>query len=137
MLSVGRFNGPHLLSVQDSTIIGSKLVVTDIHDRIRGEVEGLNEEFGAPAPATEFEVLASAAMMAFERLKMDSMVIEVGMSGRLDATDATKPLLCPLCQRRRRPPRVLRKRGGGDWERGGNLEEREAVRVEEVEVPRG
>lgn len=70
--------------------------------------------------------------MASERLKMDFVVIEVGMSGRLDATDATKPLLYPLCQRRRRPPRFPQKRGDGDLERGGDLEEREAVRVEKA-----
>jgi len=85
-LSIGRFNSPHLLSVRDSIVVNSKPVTADIYDQVRGEVEGLNQELGAQA--TKFELLTSTAMMIFERLKLDIVVMEVGMGGKLDATNA-------------------------------------------------
>ena len=85
-LSVGRFNSPHLLSIRDSIYINSKPVAADVYDQVRGEIERLNQELGAQA--TKFEVLASTAMVIFERLKLDIVVMEVGMGGRLDATNA-------------------------------------------------
>ena len=85
-LSVGRFNSPHLLSIRDSIVIDSKPVAADVYDQVRGEVEKLNQELGVQA--TKFEVLTSTAMMIFEKLKTDIVVMEVGMGGRLDATNA-------------------------------------------------
>ena len=74
-LSVGRFNSPHLLSLRDSIVIDSRPIAVDVYDQVRGEVERLDQELGAQA--TEFEVLTSTAMMVFERLKLDIMVMEV------------------------------------------------------------
>ena len=85
-LSVGRFNSPHLLSIRDSIVINSKPVAVDVYDQVRGEVERLNQQLGTQA--TKFEVLTSTAMAIFERLKLDIVVMEVGMGGRLDATNA-------------------------------------------------
>jgi len=85
-LSVGRFNSPHLLSIRDSIVINSKPVPADVYDRVRGEVEKLNRELGAEA--SKFEVLTSTAMVIFETLGLDIVVMEVGMGGRLDATNA-------------------------------------------------
>ena len=85
-LSVGRFNSPHLLSIRDSIVVNSKPVAAHIYDQVRGEVEGLNQELRIQA--SKFEVLTSTAMMIFERLKLDIVVMEVGMGGRLDATNA-------------------------------------------------
>jgi len=85
-LSVGQFNSPHLLSIRDSIVINSKPVAADVYDQVRGEVERLDLELGADA--SKFEVLASTAMMIFEKLKLDIVVTEVGMGGRLDATNA-------------------------------------------------
>ena len=85
-LSVGRFNSPHLLSIRDSIVINSKPVAADVYHQVRDEVEKLNQELGTQA--SKFEVLTSTAMMVFERLKLDIVVMEVGMGGRLDATNA-------------------------------------------------
>jgi len=85
-LSVGRFNSPHLLSIRDSIVINNKPVPADVYDRIRSEVEKLNQELGAQA--SKFEVLTGTAMMIFETLGLDVVVMEVGMGGRLDATNA-------------------------------------------------
>lgn len=85
-LSVGRFNSPHLLSIRDSIVINNNPFPADVYDQVRGEIEELNRELGIQA--TKFEVLTSTAMMVFEKLKVDIVVMEVGMGGRLDATNA-------------------------------------------------
>jgi folylpolyglutamate synthase/dihydrofolate synthase len=85
-LSVGRFNSPHLLSIRDSIVINGNPVAADVYDQVRGEVERLDQELGAQA--SKFEILTSTAVMVFEKLKLDIVVMEVGMGGRLDATNA-------------------------------------------------
>ena len=84
-LFIGRFNSPHLLSVRDSIVINSKPVAHDVYEPVRSEIEKLNQELGIQA--TPFELLTSTAMMIFEKLKMDFVVMEAGMGGRLDATN--------------------------------------------------
>lgn len=85
-LSVGRFNSPHLLSIRDSIVVNSNPVAADVYNQVRDEVEKLNQDLGVQA--TKFELLTSTAMMIFEKLKMDVVVMEVGIGGRLDATNA-------------------------------------------------
>ncbi|HHY92602.1 MAG TPA: bifunctional folylpolyglutamate synthase/dihydrofolate synthase, partial [Firmicutes bacterium] len=42
-------------------------------------------------PATEFEVLTAAAFLYFARKRVDYLVLEVGLGGRLDATNIVEP----------------------------------------------
>jgi folylpolyglutamate synthase/dihydrofolate synthase len=84
--TVGRFNSPHLISVQDSITINGKPVVLDLYNDTRRIVEDLNSESGIGA--TSFEVLTATALMSFESAKLDIVVLEVGMGGRTDATNA-------------------------------------------------
>ncbi|KAF8896800.1 Mur ligase [Gymnopilus junonius] len=72
-LRIGRFNSPHLLSVLDSITL-SNVPVLDA-DRAQG------------TKLTNFEVLTMAALRVFENEKVDIVVLEVGMGGRLDATN--------------------------------------------------
>ena len=44
-------------------------------------------------PPTHFEILTVAAWLAFERAEIDLAVMEVGLGGRLDATNASDPCL--------------------------------------------
>ena len=43
-----------------------------------------------------FEVMTAAALWAFAEAKVDSAVLEVGLGGRLDATNATEPLVSAI-----------------------------------------
>lgn len=47
-------------------------------------------------PPTEFEVLMAVAMDYFSRMKCDIVVLEVGLGGRLDATNVIKTPLCSV-----------------------------------------
>lgn len=83
---VGRFNSPHLVSVLDSITIDDSPVAPDKYAEIRGRVEQANTEHGVGA--TSFELLTATALCVFEDAQVDFAVIEVGMGGRLDATNA-------------------------------------------------
>ncbi|KAI9443256.1 Mur ligase [Lactarius indigo] len=66
--TVGRFNSPHLVSVLDS-------IVKDV-----------DSEFDVAA--SSFELLTATALMLFESAKPDIVILEVGMGGLTDATNA-------------------------------------------------
>jgi dihydrofolate synthase len=82
-LRVGRFNSPHLIHVWDCIDLYGSAVSREQYEQVRKEVEEANEGIGA----SSFEVLTSTALKLFEDEKVDAVVLEVGMGGRLDATN--------------------------------------------------
>ena len=84
--TVGRFNSPHLISVLDSIIINGEPVASGLYNDSRRVVEDLNSGLGIGA--TSFELLTATALMSFESAKLDIVVLEVGMGGLTDATNA-------------------------------------------------
>lgn len=45
---------------------------------------------------TEFEIITAAAYVYFEQKNVDFVVLEVGLGGRLDATNTCKPVVCAI-----------------------------------------
>jgi dihydrofolate synthase len=84
--TVGRFNSPHLISVLDSILINGKPVALDVYNSARQIVEDANSKLNIAA--TSFEVLTATALTLFQSAKLDIVVLEVGMGGRTDATNA-------------------------------------------------
>ncbi|KAI0771139.1 Mur ligase [Trametes elegans] len=85
-LVVGRFNSPHLVSILDCISIENRPVSAEAYASAREQVERTDRENGVGA--SNFELLACTALLAFERAAVDVVVLEVGMGGRLDATNA-------------------------------------------------
>ncbi|KAI0357376.1 Mur ligase [Trametes cingulata] len=85
-LVVGRFNSPHLVSVLDSICIGNRPIQASTYSSAREQVEHTDKEHGLGA--SSFELLCCTALQVFERAAVDIVVLEVGMGGRLDATNA-------------------------------------------------
>ena len=83
---VGRFNSPHLISVLDSVNIDGEPVALDLYNDARRAVEDTDSELHMGA--TSFELLTATALMLFQSAKLDVVVLEVGMGGRTDATNA-------------------------------------------------
>lgn len=83
--SVGRFNSPHLVDVTDSITINGEPISKSTFDAVYREVKDENDRQGIPA--SNFEVLTVSALLIFERQQVDIVVCEVGMGGRLDATN--------------------------------------------------
>ncbi|KAL4250552.1 folylpolyglutamate synthase family protein [Abortiporus biennis] len=82
---IGRFNSPHLVSVYDSITVDDIPVNTSVFDKAKSRVEKANAD--SAIGASNFELLTATALLILEEAKVDIAVIEVGMGGRLDATN--------------------------------------------------
>ncbi|KAL1674984.1 Mur ligase [Schizophyllum commune] len=97
-LGVGRFNSPHLVSIYDCIALNGKPVDVETYHRVREEVETANSTHGTKL--SNFELLTLTALRIFEHAAVDVAVIEVGMGGRLDATNVISDdcvLVSALC----------------------------------------
>ncbi|CCM02459.1 uncharacterized protein FIBRA_04558 [Fibroporia radiculosa] len=83
--TVGRFNSPHLVSIRDSITINNEPVSADVYEAARSHVE--QTDAAHAIGASSFELLTCTALHIFERAQADAVVLEVGMGGRLDATN--------------------------------------------------
>jgi dihydrofolate synthase/folylpolyglutamate synthase len=88
-LRVGQTPKPHLVSYRERIVVAGHAIAADDLDALITEVlavaDGIERRHGPP---TEFEVLTSAAFLWLARAGVDAAVIEVGLGGRLDATNA-------------------------------------------------
>ncbi|KAF1350879.1 Mur ligase [Delphinella strobiligena] len=84
-LKHGRFNSPHLIDRWDCITINGETISESIFHQVEGRVKERNirEEIHA----SEFEILTATAFEIFTHENVDICVIEVGMGGRLDATN--------------------------------------------------
>lgn len=86
--STARFNSPHFIDRWDCITVNEK----PVSECLFLEAEKLVKERDAleRIGASEFELLTATAFEIMEREKVDFGVIEVGMGGALDATNALK-----------------------------------------------
>lgn len=85
-LTVGRFNSPHLVSICDCITIDNQPVSLETYAQARTKVIQVDTTHGLKA--TSFEILTMTALVILEEARVDVAVIEVGMGGRLDATNS-------------------------------------------------
>jgi len=91
---VGTFTSPHLSSLRerfriDGCEVGEAPLAAAVA-RLRPHVEALRAEDPARAP-TFFDALLAAALLLFHEADVDHAVLEVGLGGRLDSTNAVRP----------------------------------------------
>ncbi|HMS19381.1 folylpolyglutamate synthase/dihydrofolate synthase family protein [uncultured Sphingorhabdus sp.] len=87
------YSSPHLVRFNERIRVAGKLIEDEVLAALLSEVldhaEGLQASF--------FEVTTAAAFLAFSRTDADACVIEVGLGGRLDATNVIKkPAVCGI-----------------------------------------
>lgn len=82
-LRTGRYTSPHLVSFSERIAIGGDPASGALLESCAADVLPLAEE----ADATFFESTTALALTAFARSGVESTVIEVGLGGRLDATN--------------------------------------------------
>ena len=91
-----RYTSPHLERVEERFVIDGQDVTTDqlrgALERIRTAVETLLVRGALGYPPTFFECTTAAAFELFRRTAVDVAVLEVGLGGRLDATNVVTPL---------------------------------------------
>ncbi|PFH49069.1 hypothetical protein AMATHDRAFT_195470 [Amanita thiersii Skay4041] len=84
-LNVGRFNSPHLMTPHDSITINNQPISLDLYASVRSLIDKLDRENGTGLRL--FELLTMTALYIFQDQKVDVAIVEVGMGGRLDATN--------------------------------------------------
>jgi dihydrofolate synthase/folylpolyglutamate synthase len=85
---VGQTPKPHLVSYRERIQAGGQPIsVADFVGLLTDVLDADDKLWDKHGPSTEFEVLTSAASLYFARRKVQVGVIEVGIGGRLDATN--------------------------------------------------
>ncbi|KAI5809672.1 Mur ligase [Peziza echinospora] len=84
-LRCGRFTSPHLIDRWDCITLNDQPVSKSLFLTVEKHVHSLNLKHDIRA--TEFELLTATAFEIFSRERVDVAVIEVGIGGRLDATN--------------------------------------------------
>jgi dihydrofolate synthase / folylpolyglutamate synthase len=85
---VGQMPSPHLVSYRERISIGGLPIdAIDFAALVREVLEAESRIAGRLGHATEFELLTAAAFAWFARRGVDIAVVEVGIGGRLDATN--------------------------------------------------
>lgn len=86
---VGSYTSPHLHEFNERiTINGSSITDEDLATLVK-ELRDKNTR----VPATFFEFTTALALLYFSRQQVDIVLLEVGMGGRLDATNVVQPLI--------------------------------------------
>lgn len=86
----GFYSSPHLHDARERLRMDGKLISEDDFVAL---VERLRPEFEAFAGITTFEALTAMAFLWFAEAETDVAVFEVGLGGRLDATNLITPLV--------------------------------------------
>ena len=89
---VGLYTSPHLESVEERLRIDGAAISTESLEATVGDVVATAESRLGYLP-TYFEALTASALVWFARESVDLAVLEVGMGGRLDATNGCEPVL--------------------------------------------
>lgn len=95
----GLYTSPHLLSFTERIQANGRPIAEADWARLTAalvsEVEAVNAE-GDLGELTTFEILTALAFMYFREIKADYQVLEVGLGGRLDATNVVRPSVCVI-----------------------------------------
>jgi len=92
----GLYTSPHLHLYNERIRIDGKYITNDeivaLVEKIRPEVEAVNRESPAPNEhLTTFEITTAIGFAHFAWQQADFQVVEVGLGGRLDATNVVRP----------------------------------------------
>jgi dihydrofolate synthase/folylpolyglutamate synthase len=96
-LKTGLYTSPHLVRINERIRLNGQPIVDDdfavLHDVVDRTAERLVGEGDLPWHPSFFEMLTAMAFEYFARNRPDMVVLEVGMGGRLDATNVVEPRL--------------------------------------------
>jgi dihydrofolate synthase / folylpolyglutamate synthase len=94
-LKTGLYTSPHLVRINERIRLNGQAIDDDdfalLHDVVDRTAERLVGEGDLPWHPSFFEMLTAMAFEYFARSRPDMVVLEVGMGGRLDATNVVEP----------------------------------------------
>jgi dihydrofolate synthase/folylpolyglutamate synthase len=95
----GLFTSPHLFTMREririNDILISEAQFASIVKEVRPMVDRVNQE-AAHGQLTTFEILTAVAFAYFKKNNVDFQVLEVGLGGRLDATNVARGDVCVI-----------------------------------------
>jgi dihydrofolate synthase/folylpolyglutamate synthase len=96
----GRYTSPHLQRIEERFVIGEREVETPELEaaagQVREAVEALQRTGALDAPPTFFECTTAVAFVLFRAAAVRIAVLEVGLGGRLDATNIVVPVAAAI-----------------------------------------
>ncbi len=98
-LRTGLYISPHLLHIGERIVVdGVPITPEEMQTTLEGLRPVVDELAAEPRwrRLTYFEVLTATAFVHFRRLRVDAQVLEVGLGGRLDATNVVRPDVCVI-----------------------------------------
>ena len=84
---VHAYHSPHLVRFHERIILAGEEIAEPLLEDVLARVEAANQG----RPITFFEVTTAAAFLAFAEHQADYLILEVGLGGRLDATNVLTP----------------------------------------------
>lgn len=94
------YTSPHLMELSERFVVDGRPVgraaLAQTVAEVRGIVERLHAGGHLSDQPTFFEVTTAVAFELFRRAGVDTAVCEVGMGGRLDATNILQPVACAV-----------------------------------------
>lgn len=87
----GRYTSPHLTHIEERVAIDGVSIAPETFDRLAAKIREAAQTL--PFPPSFFEATTALALEAFREGGVDIAVLEVGLGGRLDATNAVAPAL--------------------------------------------
>lgn len=97
---IGRYTSPHLVSLEERFAIDGTSISPDRFDvalaRVRDTVVRLAARGELTGEPTFFEVTTAVAFEIFRKMSVDVAVVEVGLGGRLDATNIVTPAIAAI-----------------------------------------
>src|SRR6202521_2296580 len=96
-LKTGLYTSPHLVRINERIRVNGEEISDDVFAEVHGKIdrvaENLVEIAELPWHPSFFEMMTAIAFEHFAREKVNLAVLEVGMGGRLDATNVVEPLV--------------------------------------------
>ena len=92
-IRTGLFTSPHLIEPTERIQISGVAVTPEQFQRAFAVVHETAEKLDLDCHPTYFETVTAMAFWLFRELGVDTAVVEVGLGGRLDATNVVEPVL--------------------------------------------
>src|ERR1035437_4722944 len=96
-LKTGLYTSPHLVRINERIRVNGEEISDDDFARLHGEVDGVADRLvgqgDLPWHPSFFEMMTAIAFAHFARERVETAILEVGMGGRLDATNVVEPLV--------------------------------------------
>ncbi|MHC1709314.1 MAG: folylpolyglutamate synthase/dihydrofolate synthase family protein [Methanomassiliicoccales archaeon] len=92
----GLHTSPHLVRFTERMTVDGKEMSEGRLGKYVSEMRELTGSGSFPRPLTFFEITTALAFLHFSESKVDEAMVEVGMGGRLDATNVIHPRCCVI-----------------------------------------